>query len=204
MKKQAISLLAALAVSSLAHADIVGNWQFVSSNDPEDIQLFNGNFEFRADGTFTNTAARNTACSGASGVWSNDTGSSFKLQVTSLTCDGTTSPPDFPYVASVDYERNGNSLTVRGEGMQYLYQGLVAVGATKSDCLFNWAESHYPALFSSVGGRSQTAGEYYFRQYGHEVYLGISSRNNHVYYLSGGQLGDAGNATDWLALAGCQ
>jgi len=204
MKKR-LSLLAALVFSSMAHADIVGTWQFVSSNDPEDIQALNGSFEFRADGTYVNTTPRNPFCSGGSGVWSNDTGTSFQMRETAVTCDGVTSAPDYLVTQTIGYIRQGASLTLSGEGMQYNYQaGSVAASAARSDCLFDWAESHYPALFGSIGAQSQTAGEYYYRQYAGNVYLGTSSRDGNVYYLAGGQLNGAGAAADWYAQAGCQ
>lgn len=152
---------------------------------------------------FSNTAARPTACNSAAGVWRNDSGTSFQLEVSSLTCDGVSSAPDFLYTASLGYVRDGASLTISGEGHEYRYQGLAAIGAAGADCLFAWAEAHYPALFAA-GGASLSAGEYYFRAYAHAVYLGISSRNNHVYFLSAAQLGDVGAAAEWLAPAGCE
>jgi hypothetical protein len=200
--KKISALLCALTLSSLAHADIVGNWQFVSSTDTEDIQLFNGNFQFRTDGTFSNTSARDTSCNSASGVWSNDTGTAFQLQVTLMTCDGVSTTPDFLYTAAVTYVRDDTSLVIRGEGMEYRYQGSAV--SSQPDCLFSWAESNYPSLFASQGNASQTAGEYYYRQYANDVYLGLSSRNSHIYYLAGGQLSDVGTASEWYARAGCQ
>ena len=74
-----------------------------------------------------------------------------------------------------------------------------------SDCLFNWAEKNYPQLFSPAGATSQTSVPYYYRYYQNtNSYLGISSDNNHVYYLGpDGVLQDVGQLSGWLSTAGC-
>lgn len=78
------------------------------------------------------------------------------------------------------------------------------VRGEQSDCLFNWAEKTYPQYFSPAGGKSQTLGEYYYRQYAGNIYLATSSQDNHGYYYAGGQLGDLGLVAQWYAQAGCQ
>jgi uncharacterized protein YkwD len=84
----------------------------------------------------------------------------------------------------------------------------VTVTATtpQADCLFNWAQGHYGSLFAPALSSSQVLDVYYFRHYTDtNAYLGISSTNDHVYYLpEGGSLQDAGPKSDWFVKAGCQ
>ncbi|NOT85331.1 MAG: hypothetical protein HOP02_11265 [Methylococcaceae bacterium] len=74
-----------------------------------------------------------------------------------------------------------------------------------ADCLLNWAEKNYPQLFAPAGAASQTQSPYYYRHYQNtNAYVGISSDNNHVYYLGpDGNLLDAGQLSTWLTTAGC-
>ncbi len=78
---------------------------------------------------------------------------------------------------------------------------------TSSDCLFNWAERTYPALFAPAAS-SNTLAPYYYRYYAQTgAYLGISSADSKVYYLgplSGNTLLGLGALTTWLPTAGCQ
>jgi uncharacterized protein YkwD len=87
------------------------------------------------------------------------------------------------------------------------YAKAVNVSATQpqADCLFDWAQGHYPSLFAPAAS-SQVLDVYYYRHYtGTRAYLGISSANDHVYYLpEGGALLDAGPKSGWFATAGCQ
>jgi uncharacterized protein YkwD len=82
----------------------------------------------------------------------------------------------------------------------------VTVTATmpQADCLFDWAQGHYASLFGPAAS-SQVLDVYYYRHYtGTRAYLGISSANDHVYYLpEGGALLDAGPKAVWFATAGC-
>ena len=73
-------------------------------------------------------------------------------------------------------------------------------------CLFNWAESFYPGLFSPGGALTQFSSPYTYRYYQNtNVYVGVSSSNNHVYYLGpDGLLQDKGNLSGWLTKAGCK
>ncbi|MEI7869884.1 MAG: hypothetical protein WCI11_18510 [Candidatus Methylumidiphilus sp.] len=74
-----------------------------------------------------------------------------------------------------------------------------------SDCLFNWAEKNYSQLFYPAGVGSQTSSPYYYRYYQKtNSYLGISSADNHVYYLGpDGVLQDVGELSNWLSTSGC-
>ena len=76
---------------------------------------------------------------------------------------------------------------------------------SQADCLFNWAETYYSQLFSPAGATSQTSAPYYYRYYQHtNSYVGVSSDNNHVYYLGpDGILQDVGPSSAWFTTAGC-
>ena len=76
---------------------------------------------------------------------------------------------------------------------------------SQADCLFNWAETYYSQLFSPAGATSQTSAPYYYRYYQNtNSYVGVSSDNNHVYYLGpDGVLQDVGPSSAWFTTAGC-
>jgi len=80
-----------------------------------------------------------------------------------------------------------------------------AITTSPMDCLYNWVENNYSELFSPAGAASQTSVPYYYRYYQNaNSYLGISSTDNHVYYLgSDGALLDVGASSPWLTIAGC-
>ena len=80
----------------------------------------------------------------------------------------------------------------------------VSLLPNSADCLFAWAEKNYPQLLPT-GATSQTTATYYYRYYKNtNSYVGISSADNHVYYLAAnGNIQDLGNFTNWLATAGC-
>lgn len=91
-------------------------------------------------------------------------------------------------------------------GHGVLSQKITASGqVSRSDCLFNWAETNYPQLFSPAGATSQTLSPYYYRFYQNtHAYLGVSSANSHVYYLDpNGKMQDVGQLSTWLTAAGC-
>jgi M6 family metalloprotease-like protein len=76
----------------------------------------------------------------------------------------------------------------------------------QADCLFNWAEKNYPNLFAPAGSSTVVSNPYNYRYYSESnAYLGVSSVNNHVYYMGpDGHLQDAGPLSDWLSKSGCQ
>jgi len=80
------------------------------------------------------------------------------------------------------------------------------LSTTEADCLINWAEDSYPADFVPRRSASLTAVPYYYRRYtGSNVYLGVSSADNHAYFVdAGGGLHDLGLAATWSAKAGCR
>ena len=73
------------------------------------------------------------------------------------------------------------------------------------DCLFNWAESNYPNLFASPSSPTVVGSPYTYRYYSTtNTYLGVSSFDNHVYYLGpDGKMEDEGPISDWLPKASC-
>lgn len=82
--------------------------------------------------------------------------------------------------------------------------GAGSVSTASADCLFNWAERNHPGLFAPAGGASATSAPYYYRFYaGTSVYLGVSTADANVYYLTGGQLFSAGPLATWRVTAGC-
>jgi len=82
------------------------------------------------------------------------------------------------------------------------------VAIPPADCLFNWAERTYPALFAPAAAASITLAPWYYRHYSQtDAYLGTSSADNHVYYRgpnSSHATLDVGTLATWLATAGCQ
>jgi hypothetical protein len=90
-----------------------------------------------------------------------------------------------------------------GKAMQALTV-TVAPAPAKLSCLFDWAEKHYPGLFSPASV-NQFADPYTYRHYrGTRSYVGVSSLNNHVYYLDpAGVLGDVGELGGWLTTSAC-
>ncbi len=75
---------------------------------------------------------------------------------------------------------------------------------SSTDCLFNWAERTVPSLLNPPAS-TRTAAPYTFRFYsGTNAYLGVSSLDNHLLYVSGGAVMDLGHQSTWLTQAGCQ
>jgi len=76
-----------------------------------------------------------------------------------------------------------------------------------AQCLFDWAERNYAGFLQGASPAVQ-AGEYFYRYYAQShAYLGLSGRDNHLYYLGpafNNLITDLGPAGDWIARAGCQ
>jgi len=75
-----------------------------------------------------------------------------------------------------------------------------------SECLFNWAEKNYSNLFAPVDAITSTWETYNYRHYvTTNAYLGVSTSDNHVYYMGpDGEMADQGPTSKWLPMAGCQ
>ena len=82
-----------------------------------------------------------------------------------------------------------------------------AISATPMDCLFDWAETSYPALFTPSGSASKVDATsiFYYRGYPQmQAYLGISKWDNHVWFSgSDNVMKDQGASSAWLTVAGC-
>ena len=75
------------------------------------------------------------------------------------------------------------------------------------ECFLTWAEGKYPELFAPSGASTEVSSLYSYRYYSAtKIYLGVSSADNHVYYLkeADGLLQDKGPLSNWLPMSGCQ
>ncbi|MGR9117260.1 MAG: esterase/lipase family protein [Gammaproteobacteria bacterium] len=73
-------------------------------------------------------------------------------------------------------------------------------------CFLNWAQALYPSLFSPLVSDVQFSAPYTYRYYPDtNSYLGVSSADDHVYYLGPEDvsLRDLGDLSAWLAESGC-
>ncbi|MDV6343405.1 amidohydrolase family protein [Nitrosomonas sp. Is37] len=74
------------------------------------------------------------------------------------------------------------------------------------DCLFTWAEGKYPDLFAPSGVSTEISSIYSYRYYSaSNIYLGVSSADNHVYYMGTDRLlQNEGPISNWLPVSGCR
>lgn len=75
-----------------------------------------------------------------------------------------------------------------------------------TECLFNWAQTFYPQLFSPAATGLQLSSPYLYRYYAAtNTYLGVSSADNNAYYLGPNQTipTDLGDSSSFLREAGC-
>lgn len=73
-------------------------------------------------------------------------------------------------------------------------------------CLLNWAEQSFSSSFAPAGVDTKITFPYTYRYFKQtNTYLGISSIDDHIYYLDGnnGQLSDVGAVSDFLQASGC-
>jgi hypothetical protein len=79
--------------------------------------------------------------------------------------------------------------------------------STISDCLFNWAESHYGQYFAPHVASASTYQQYYYRYYPSKGnYVAVSSADNHVWVLgplSGNAATDVGSVASYQTQTGC-
>jgi imidazolonepropionase-like amidohydrolase len=77
---------------------------------------------------------------------------------------------------------------------------------TDIECLFTWAEGKYPDLFVPTGTATEISSIYSYRYYSaSKAYLGVSSTDNHVYYMGAdGSLQNEGPISNWLPVSGCR
>lgn len=112
----------------------------------------------------------------------------------------------------------GRELSLDSEDSVYLitsdytvekFKGILSTNVLNQlemNCLFNWGEDNYPTLLSPSRSISITAEPYYYRHYAKtNVYIGISTIDNHLYFLdSAGDLADIGLAATWSTESGCR
>ncbi len=86
-----------------------------------------------------------------------------------------------------------------------IHRGMIIKFTSAYECLFVWAEKNYSSFFAQVGSPSAVWDTYIYRHYlATNAYLGVSSVDNHVYYMGpDGALQDEGPLSDWLPKAGC-
>ncbi|MCX7113275.1 MAG: glycoside hydrolase family 16 protein [Proteobacteria bacterium] len=72
-------------------------------------------------------------------------------------------------------------------------------------CLFNWAEKSYAYFFGPANPPTLVWSVYTYRYYADtNTYLGVSSADNHIYYMGqDGAMQDAGALSSWLPVTGC-
>lgn len=101
------------------------------------------------------------------------------------------------------------SIPARSVQLVELWPGaaLPPVSNAQADCLLNWGEASYPTLLSPAKPTSRSAAPFYYRYYAAtNVYLGISSADQHLYYLPASQTSvpqDLGPAMTWVIQAKC-
>lgn len=109
-------------------------------------------------------------------------------------------------------KRADNSLVAKSLGL--LMFGIVCSPAQASnaapslnhiECLFNWAQTFYIDLFSPPTSGLLFSSPYTYRYYPNtDAYVGLSSDDNHVYYLGpDGIFQDQGDLSVWLTQSGC-
>ena len=89
------------------------------------------------------------------------------------------------------------------------YHGVVALkdNSKSINCLFDWAETNYPALFNPADKVTQQFEDYNYRFYsGTNTYLGVFKGTNiHLLQLNKSQdIVDVGTVDQYLPLSGCQ
>lgn len=112
--------------------------------------------------------------------------------------------------ATVNHKELGNlQLSSSDESDIVAFLGTLTDGywqtPSLSECLFNWAEGAYPSLLQPARSVTQSQAPYTYRYYkAANAYVGVSSDDNHVYYLgSDGVMQDVGALPAWLKKAGC-
>ncbi|MDD2762200.1 MAG: hypothetical protein PHH11_18130, partial [Methylomonas sp.] len=96
----------------------------------------------------------------------------------------------------------GGALNVEGTNWA---SAEIYIPQTSDLCFFSWAEANYSDYLSPSGAVTSTLAPYPYRYYANtNTYLGISSSDNHLYYLdSNSIMTDLGASTIWMKMAGC-
>jgi hypothetical protein len=110
--------------------------------------------------------------------------------------------PDTPDLPEFDFDGkprvNGEFIDIGA--YEYEHQRFITTG----DCLLNWAETQYPALFPP-SETTRYLSPFLYRYYSNTgFYLRVSDIDNAVSYLSPqGHIHDVGNIENWLPIANC-
>lgn len=122
------------------------------------------------------------------------------------TDSGLSPSTDYTYTVSACDAAGNCSAGSPGLGVRTTTAVTNVLSSTEADCLFAWGEDHYPEALSPARPPSQTYTPYYYRRYAaSNSYLGVSSADNHLYYVDAtGTFKDLGLAATWSAQAGCR
>ncbi len=106
----------------------------------------------------------------------------------------------------VSYQLAGGASQDVGPLTDWLPVAGCPIPPPQTECLFNWAETNYPGLFAPSGFATAVWDVYTYRYYSAtKAYLGVSSVDDHVYYLGqDGTMLDEGPTSYWFPLASCQ
>lgn len=120
-----------------------------------------------------------------------------------LTTNGLPMTQDFDL--GIYIKGDSKSTAVYSAKLEISYEGETLDSIDPKECLLNWAEVNYPSLFSPAA-ITQSSTLYTYRYYEKtNVYLGISTADNHVYYLGVDRiLKDVGDLASWLKTAKCE
>ena len=185
----------------------------------------------RAIGQGANPARGGTPGGGSGGAIYND-GNSFHLELCGSDLNNNTAAEGGGAIFFVSNDRSGtlaiaNSTlsanpsagfeTTGTPGIFYLGSGSPQITAStldrgnpalSADCVFNWGEHHYADLLWPGAAPSQTLAPYYYRHYaGTNSYVGVSSQDEHLYYMgsaSNSLMLDLGGMATWKRSAQCQ
>ena len=115
-----------------------------------------------------------------------------------------------PKTNHVYYSSGSNAIQDVGDVSDFLTKSKCFVTTPElRECLFKWAETSFPNLLSPSGEITQFQPPYQYRYYQTtNSYVGISSEDNHVYYLPANtplqNVQDVGGIYGWLIQASCQ
>jgi len=124
--------------------------------------------------------------------------------VTNYSDTGLTASTAYSYTLAA-CDAAGNCSAQSSSALGTTQQNVATGSNSKSDCLFNWAESSYGFMFLPKGTQSSSLGLYYFRYYSEtKAYLAVAADS--LFYLgplSDNQAADLGSVSTWYAKADC-
>ncbi len=189
---------------SLAGTDIFIQRAYPADELPAPVSLFHNNFDQTRPGglwSFPPILIDPSNLDAVDPLFVDADNDDFRLQSDSPMIDaGYPDTPDLPEF-DLDGKPRVNGEFVDIGAYEYEHRPLITTG----DCLLNWAETQYPALFSP-SETTRYLSPFHFRDYSITgFYLRVSDIDNHVSYRSpGGHIHDVGNIENWLPLANCE